>query len=456
MKGFVLLIMSALLFSACISDGQSQSQDASGIEVPQSLKDYVETAELVPGDVPAKRGLWRPVGDRLYVVPVSFEEGLDADVLQDEAWKSAIEIDKLKWPYVAARVEGRLPGEAGYPLRRILWLRMDRSAQDEVDGSYEWFKALSYRPKEVAWLGFTGDIVPQGRMERQFTGDGGIAKTLGSLAYELAGLDFLAGNLEGAVTAGAEHFPKRYVFKISEAVLAKLKAVGFDWLSVANNHSWDFYERGFTDTLSALKKYGIDTSGAGTNLREAARWAIYNVGSSTIRVLGVSAYLRENSGFDGRTLTMAKNNRPGVIWTDTDELSRLLGKKEGLDIVVVHGGLEYVDEPREDWVALYRQLVDMGADIVVAAHPHVLQGAEAYGEGYIFYSLGNFLFPDDVDDIHAFRSIVLKLGVYKNRVIAFDCIPFISDGVSLRPAEGKEKEDIIARFKSLSLRIKNR
>ncbi|MEM5948886.1 CapA family protein [Spirochaetia bacterium 38H-sp] len=453
MKQTIFLSFCVFYLLACCSAYKQDDADfatVNDVPIPQEIAKWVMAEEAYQGEIPDEKGLWKPIREILYAVPVSFTEGITANFTEEEAWKLAIPIEELTAPYVAARVEGKLPGEEDYKLKKLLWIGLKRNKEEYNPIAEKWFKKLGFETLRVVWLGFTGDISPSGEMGRLFDSDGGITKVLDGLAYSLAEFDFLAGNLEGAVTQSKKAYPKKYTFSVSEETLSGLSALGFDWLSISNNHSWDFYAEGFIETLEALRKYAIDTSGAGKNIKDAKRWAEYTLGNSKIRIIGVSAYLRENSGFDGKTLTMAGESKAGVIWTDSEAIEDAISPREGLDIVFIHGGLEYTDKPRSDWVKLYRSIIDRGADIVIASHPHVIQGAEAYNGGYIFYSLGNFLFPDDVDDIRAFMGFILKLGIYDNKVIAVDCIPFISDGISLSPAGEKIGKEIIKRFKTLS------
>ena len=93
---------------------------------------------------------------------------------------------------------------------------------------------------------------------------------------------------------------------------------------------------------------------------------------------------------------------PGVAWGDVEAVRAAVAERAGLGetvIVMLHAGDEYVREPSETQTALARAAIDAGAKVVIGTHPHVLQPWERYGDGVILYSLGNFVFDLDRDDL---------------------------------------------------------
>jgi len=97
--------------------------------------------------------------------------------------------------------------------------------------------------------------------------------------------------------------------------------------------------------------------------------------------------------------------------------------EDSFDIVMVHAGEEFSSLPDRHSKSLYHKLIDMGADVVLAAHPHVLQGMEVYKDRLIAYSLGNFIFPEIGISPLCEESMILALGVYNSRIVYVRPIP---------------------------------
>lgn len=182
-----------------------------------------------------------------------------------------------------------------------------------------------------------------------------------------------------------------------------LKASGFDVVSLGNNHTFDYGLEGFRQMRALLDRAGILHSGAGENLDEARRVAVFTTPSG-VRVGMVSAL-----GFIGAKgasrCTPATPKRGGVHWLNlgggVTATSRkrieawLAPAKAQCDVLVVamHWGTEKMKTPTPYQVSVGRALVDSGADVVWGHHPHVLQGAEVYKGKPILYSAGNLVSP---------------------------------------------------------------
>jgi len=161
-----------------------------------------------------------------------------------------------------------------------------------------------------------------------------------------------------------------------------LKEVGYDVVSVANNHILEHGETGFKNTCSTLQQNGVMPVG------------IYSAdkGSNTIIIekegirIGFSAF---NAIHDIENPS---------LYADLDENSIRKAihalKEDTADIVCLsfHWGNEYIHFPSYDQIQLARLAIDLGADIIIGHHPHVIQPIEQYKNGWIVYSLGNFIF----------------------------------------------------------------
>jgi len=221
--------------------------------------------------------------------------------------------------------------------------------------------------------------------------------------------DLLFGNLECPLSTHDEPAQKRYVFRGDPALAHELKSHGFDALSVANNHAYDHGKTALGDTLRNLKAAGITSVGGGFGNDEPYKPKIVEVNNMKIAFLGA-----QNIGWYGTS-----DGVPGIAMINEkrliEEIKNIRNKSDFI-IVSLHWGIEYTDNPLDTQKELAHKLMDNGADIIIGHHPHVLQGIERYKNGYIAYSLGNFIFNND-DDL-ACRTIILTFDLYPNGTIS--------------------------------------
>ena len=246
--------------------------------------------------------------------------------------------------------------------------------------------------------------------------------------------DFTIGNLEGAVTARTENAQKTYTFKFNKKALPYLKQVGFDYLMLTNNHCYDYGEPGFKDTLSAVAAAGFATSGAGLNKDEAAQFYRTEINGHAVSVLSFGAYPVEQSGFNGKTMAAATEERAGILWESDDVIDMIREEKKtgALIIVNIHGGSEYVRKPTASQRKLYEKVCDAGADVVFGSHPHVLQPIEWYGDSLIFWSLGNFVFPGMEEMPGATDTMIVRIGFVDGRLLYYEKFPAYIDNTAVR------------------------
>lgn len=342
--------------------------------------------------------------------------------------------------------------EAGITLSAEMGKKARRLAENWIASVAEQFRGSNEGAAEerTVWLGAVGDIMPGRGVQDILIGrNDGLDKIFSDTLSHLRNVDFLIGNLEGALTSRRTRVEKSYNFKFDHRVLTGLKDAGFDYLSVTNNHCFDYGMMGFTDTLDYLDEYEVETSGAGKDLAEALAPSIFSRGGESFRILSVAAYPPERSQFDGRRETEVSPEGAGVLWPGPSLFEALEGftGDDSIDIVYVHGGREWSSLPIGSQKDLYRKFADYGADIVIGSHPHVLQPVESYGGAFIAYSLGNFIFPGMEETRFGEESMILKLGFYRNRLIYINYIPVRINGKYLSiDASGT----IIERFKSLN------
>ena len=239
----------------------------------------------------------------------------------------------------------------------------------------------------------------------------------------LRSADIAFGNLETPVSEGGTPIDKWINMRMPPALLADVVDMGFDIVTLANNHMWDFGELAFSDTTRHLREHALPYVGAGTNLDEAWRAEIIARGQFNIAFLGATSTLGPGSAAAvGRPGVapirvaeayhldpLASLEQPGSApyvftraWREDLEraVSAVAAAKAGADFVVLalHWGVPPFWRSRfQDGLADYQievghALIEAGADVIVGHHPHSLQAVELYQGKPIFYSLGNFVF----------------------------------------------------------------
>lgn len=246
-------------------------------------------------------------------------------------------------------------------------------------------------PSRPATISVTavGDMIFDRKVKSLVQSAGGNAP-LRHVASLLADADITVGNLESPLSRrGTRNATKDVTFRGDPRGIESLKASGFDFLSLANNHVLDYGPDALADTVAALDAAGIGHAGAGVNRAAAYTPAVREVNGAKVAFLSFSHILP--AGFiatDTRAgLAAGRNNMDDVAAAIRDA-------KADNDYVIVsfHWGVEYKDNANGDQVRDARTAIDAGADMVLSHHPHVIQGLEFYNKGLIAYSTGDFVF----------------------------------------------------------------
>jgi len=198
--------------------------------------------------------------------------------------------------------------------------------------------------------------------------------------------DILFGNLESVISDKGSRVGSIYSFRAEPKAIEGLVLAGFDILSVANNHIFDYGRLAMEDSFGRLKEAGIEYIGGGFTQQEACSPLLKEIRNTTI------AFLAYNDL--GSEYWAAAQNRSGICWLGEKIGEEIEKAKEVSDLVVVslHFGDEYQLEPNSEQRHFSQLAIDSGADLVIGHHPHVVQPLEKYRNGQIAYSLGNFVF----------------------------------------------------------------
>lgn len=191
--------------------------------------------------------------------------------------------------------------------------------------------------------------------------------------------DLTIANFEGTLTDSDAREDKTFAFKAPAEYAQILTSGSIEAVNTANNHSHDYGDQSYTDTLTALDNEGITHFGYDDT-------AVMDIKGVKVGLVGIY----ELNDHLGREQQLKDNI--AKVKTDGAELV----------IVIFHWGNETETVPDTNQMTLGRLAIDEGADLVCGHHPHVLQGIETYKGKNIVYSLGNFCFggnssPSDMD-----------------------------------------------------------
>lgn len=245
-------------------------------------------------------------------------------------------------------------------------------------------------------------------------------------------------NLEGTFTDAAKKAVKTYNFKAPKDYVNILKEGSIEAVNTANNHCYDYLQKGFDDTIATLKEAKVGYFGNGYSY-------VKEIDGVKFGFLGYSLINKEISN------SKLKN-----------DIKKL--KDQGCFVAVTfHWGIERDYYPSAVQKTLAKYSIDNGADLIIGHHPHVLQGLEVYKNRVICYSLGNFSFggnsnPSDKDTMIA----QVKLNYQGNDIkgYSFKVIPCSLSSVSFRnnyqptPLKGSEKTRVLKKINKMSFDFK--
>lgn len=280
-------------------------------------------------------------------------------------------------------------------------------AQEEPEETPEQ-TAEPQAPEKTLWtLSFAGDCTIGTLHEWQgMKSSGNMLYVVGEdYAYPLSNVreyfendDFTMVNLEGAFTQLTDAKGKDYRFRAPEEYAQVLTAGGVEAVTLANNHSGDYREQGLADTKGALEGQNILYTDESTPIIMTLEGGLK---------LGVIS-------FNAVEIDLAVGDVVGYMERIRPMYEQCEDEGCGLIIAYIHWGWEYRTEPESWMVEMAHELVELGCDMVLGSHPHVLQRMEYYEGVPIFYSLGNFCYgghsdPQDKDSVIV-RQQVLSDG----------------------------------------------
>lgn len=251
--------------------------------------------------------------------------------------------------------------------------------------------------------------------------------------------DLTIANFEGTLTDSDEREDKTFAFKAPASYASILTGGSVEAVNTANNHSHDYGEESFDDTLAALDDAGIVHFG----YDETAVMDVKGIKVGLVGIYELYDHLEREQQLK-------------------DNIAKVKADGAQLIVVIFHWGNETETVPDSNQTTLGRIAIDEGADLVCGHHPHVLQGIETYKGRNIVYSLGNFCFggnssPSDMDTMIYQQTFTIDAdGVKKDNVtniIPCSISSAAYDGYNNyqpTPAEGDEATRILGKINERS------
>lgn len=232
----------------------------------------------------------------------------------------------------------------------------------------------------------TGDYSPQYRVSELIDGKD-YDPIFGEVKTLTQKMDYSIVNFESAVADGTDSPLQKCGPNLHchANCLEAIKWAGFDMVTLANNHFYDYGDSSLEKSFGAIKANGLDHVGAGHNLQEALQIFYKNIKGKTFAIINCCEH----------EFTIATESHGGCNpLNPIQQYYQIKEAKEKSDyvIVIVHGGHEYFQLPSPRMQETYQFFIDSGADVVVNHHQHCYSGYEYYKGKPIVYGLGNFCF----------------------------------------------------------------
>ncbi len=320
---------------------------------------------------------------------------------------------------------------------------------------------LSTEPFSLT-LAFAGDINfdDDWSVMQYYHANGDILTNVIDPAYleEMRNADILWLNNEFTYSNRGTPLPgKAYTFRSDPGNVKILHEMGADIVGLANNHVYDYGEDALRDTLATLRATGIPYVGAGYDLAEA-RSPVY-LERNGVRIAYVAASRAEKN----KMTPQATDTKPGILrcYDNSLFLESIREASENADFVIAlpHWGTEYSTKLENAQLKGAKAYIDAGADAVIGAHTHCIQGIGSYRDKPIVYSLGNFWFNDKsletmLVELHIKGEIQTGTDSSRKVVITdvtMEIIPGTQSGCVTAPAKNAaEKKKILDHIAAIS------
>ena len=243
---------------------------------------------------------------------------------------------------------------------------------------------------------------------------------------------------------------KMYTFRANPERVSVLQEMGVDIVKLANNHVFDYGEQALLDTFTTLEEANIEYVGAGRNLEEAMEPVYFELDGKKV------AFVAASRAEKYKMTPQATEDSAGILrcYDTALFLETIAEAKENADFVIayVHWGTEYSYDLEEVQLITGKDYLNAGADAVIGAHSHCLQGMEYYEGKPIVYSLGNYWFNEKTLD-----TMLIDLHFYGDddqQQLEVQVIPAIQSGHRTTIVkEAEEQERVYSLLEDISINV---
>ena len=319
------------------------------------------------------------------------------------------------------------------------------------EGDEDYTHVIGTADPDTVTIGFAGDILfdPGYAVGDAFKRAGNTAEGVvgQSLLEKMRSVDIMMVNNEFPYSNGGSPTEgKTYTFRAAPETVSILGTMGVDIVGLANNHAYDYGQQAFLDTMATLSDAGIAYSGAGDNIEEASH-PVYYITDNGMKIAIISATQIERN--DNPDTKPATEDSPGVFRCMDDTLLlekiREAREKNAYVIVFVHWGTESTTEIDYLQRDQAKEIAQAGANLIIGAHPHVLQKID-YVEGVpVVYSMGNYIFNSKTLD-----SCMIVTTLHKDGTVNLQFVPAVQSGCTVTEATGEEHDRIINEMAAMS------
>lgn len=299
---------------------------------------------------------------------------------------------------------------------------------------------------DATTLVFTGDACFAYTFEGNYLA-GGIENVVSKdLLTELQDADILMMNEEFPFsTRGTQAPDKQYTFRVDPKYVSAFTEMGVDIVSLANNHALDYGTEALEDSFTTLDDAGILYAGAGDTLERASQLQVIEANGKKFGYLAASRVIPVGSW-------NIENNQPGMFCTydETKLLAAIKAAKEECDFltVYVHWGIERNTTPEVYQTSLGKEYIEAGADLVIGAHTHCLQGIQYFDGKPVFYSLGNFIFNKTID-----QTAAVKVTVDADGNASYQLLPASASNGTTNLLTGTDAKELYQYMEGLSFGV---
>lgn len=205
--------------------------------------------------------------------------------------------------------------------------------------------------------------------------------------------------------------------KCDEKAVKAIKYAGFNCVTLASNHFYDYGEVGVRDTLKTCQDNGIDTVGGGIDLFDAAKIHYKKIDNRTLAIINCCEH-------EWSIATLVKGGSAPLGEVDIYYKIKEARSKADFVIVITHGGTQDYNLPTPRMKKTYQFFIDVGADAVVNHHQHCYSGYEEYKGKFIFYGIGNFCFDNGIRKLSPWNKGYLVLLKFSDSY-GFEIIPYV-------------------------------